>query len=269
MSEKLTNEEYHVANRAWDDVKKRAKIWTTAIVSSFAVAFIWTGYSLDQMINLEVQKQTEQRLRNYGMMEDSLEKEIGKVRKQKNQLKESYKTTISAIEKLSKEEKMLSDSIDSAEKRLKDFLKQDTNKIAEVFQTLSKDNKAAIDNIAAALQANNNIQSGEIYIRPWPNKSWPNAKIVFDIQAPKQKNWKECENNFIRRGLLNQEVEFKPAYQSRPTVILSLGSVDVKGQYRVSTELVETTTEGFKYNFYTWCDTKMYSGRMRWIAYGK
>ena len=83
------------------------------------------------------------------------------------------------------------------------------------------------------------------------------------------------------RGAISRKVSFQDPFSSPPTVFVALNSVDhftewthdedsPLNDFRVFANVAPgSVTEGeFKLNFWTWCDTKLRTGGLSWVAYG-
>lgn len=90
-----------------------------------------------------------------------------------------------------------------------------------------------------------------------------------------------CPEEGGRRGDLGISVSFDKPFTEKPKVLVSLNWIDhvidgwkgtkVNNNLRIAVEVVENsvTVDGFKYNFFTYCNTAIAYARASWIAYGR
>lgn len=73
------------------------------------------------------------------------------------------------------------------------------------------------------------------------------------------------------RGHVDHRVEFPQPFESVPEVMAAISSVDhyVDRNLRLYLDVNSIDTEGFNYRFVTWCDTRLASAEMRWMAVAK
>ena len=88
-----------------------------------------------------------------------------------------------------------------------------------------------------------------------------------DKEYPKINNPDGCEGN---RGIINKFVKFDRSFSRPPEVLSTFTLLDFgKGvDHRLKSEITDVTSTGFKIKFITWCDTRMSSSQLKWVALG-
>ena len=93
------------------------------------------------------------------------------------------------------------------------------------------------------------------------------------------RNTSSCPEKGGERGAIEEYIKFTTPFKAAPRVVLSLTSIDHvidsghTNNLRIRVEVVEKKgkkeifPDGFRYNFYTWCNTDIYSASASWIAY--
>ena len=72
------------------------------------------------------------------------------------------------------------------------------------------------------------------------------------------------------RGIINGYVKFDCAFSSPPEVTMGISTVDLihGNNHRLHVEVKKVDTNGFRYDFKTWADTRVWVARAYWTAIG-
>ncbi|WP_039163517.1 H-type lectin domain-containing protein [Leisingera sp. ANG-M1] len=105
------------------------------------------------------------------------------------------------------------------------------------------------------------VQSGEIAIRA-------------DGTRPLTDNSRCNPGADNLRGIKNGRVDFPKHFAEQPQVVLAIHEFDIQvgapnDTHRLAARVQSKDETGFNFQFYTWCNTVVHSGRAVWVAHGR
>ncbi|MCU4675542.1 H-type lectin domain-containing protein [Catenovulum sp. 2E275] len=121
------------------------------------------------------------------------------------------------------------------------------NKIQQGAQDLETLRKLATSRLTGV-----SVETGKLQI---------NQQLVDGLNSAE-----ECK----KRGTFEHFIPFNHVFSTVPVVLPSFSLIDFgHGQdHRLKVNVIEVSTEGFKLDFNTWCDTRMSQAEVSWLAIG-
>ena len=112
------------------------------------------------------------------------------------------------------------------------------------------------------------VQSGMIRIRGMIPIEGADSVLVENGIEDNSRGCPPVNDEDRWRGHSDRRVDFPRPFESIPEVMVSISRVDyIMGQnLRLHLEVNSIDTTGFNYDFVTWCDTRLRSADMRWMA---